>query len=321
MYLKATICVLLDIAPVSGGETGEGVKGGGRGGLWEYAVERDFVAPAMRTNVYLCAQTYIYAHKRINHTHVVNLMCFWVLYVYVCHDSFICGPWLIHANTCRLSHVYLVRVSVCGGHDTLVCVPWLIYTRDMTHSYEHMFLVWCVSWSYTCICVLIHQCACHDSFTSGTWLIAKWDMTHIYTFSWHTLVYLCHDTLMCVPWLINKWTWLIAKWDMTHIYHFLDLTRLPHLMCDVISYLDLGHDTLNVCHESFTCGTWLIWTHWLQFWCVSRSRIYMWVMTREYVCHDSFICETWLVHTWDVTHINTFPSIDVFRDLSWGGYG
>ena len=66
---------------------------------------------------------------------------------YMCHDSFIHVPWLIHTyamthfNTCAMTHSYMC-------HDSFIHVPWLIHTCAMTHSYM-----------------------CHDSFIYVTWLI------------------------------------------------------------------------------------------------------------------------------------------------------
>jgi len=49
-----------------------------------------------------------------------------VTHAYVCHDSFISVPWLIHK--CAMTHSY-----VC--HDSCIRVPGLIHTCNMTNSY------------------------------------------------------------------------------------------------------------------------------------------------------------------------------------------
>jgi len=138
---------------------------------------------------------------------------------YVCHDSFICVPWLIHSFICAtwlvhmrdVTHSYMcamTRSYVC--HDSFVYVPWLIHMCDMTHSY-----VW------------------HDSFICGTWLIHMCAMTHSYVW---------HDSFICVPWLIHSFicaTWLVHMRDVTHSY-----------MCDMTrSY---------AWRDSFVCATWLV---------------------------------------------------------------
>jgi len=51
----------------------------------------------------------------------------------VCHDSFMCVPWLVHvcgsaswAHSCRRSlHVRAMTCS-CVGHDSFTCVTWLV---------------------------------------------------------------------------------------------------------------------------------------------------------------------------------------------------
>ena len=57
----------------------------------------------------------------------------------MCHDSFICVPWLIHICATTFSYV-------C--HDSFTCVPcdmthsyvtWLIHMCATTHSYTHLF--------------------------------------------------------------------------------------------------------------------------------------------------------------------------------------
>ena len=118
---------------------------------------------------------------------------------YMCHDSFICVPWLIHM--CAMTHSYVchdsficdvnpciqgwgvrvcVCICVCGGgvagskspnspysyvwHDSFTCVPSLIHTCTMTHWY-----------------------VCHDAFVCVPWLIRTCAMTHSYV----TWLFLC----------------------------------------------------------------------------------------------------------------------------------
>jgi len=67
-------------------------------------------------------------------------------HAHMCHDSFICVPWIIHM--CEMARSYV-------WHDSFIRVTWLIHMCDMTHSY-----LW------------------RDSFTCVTWLIHMCDMTH-----------------------------------------------------------------------------------------------------------------------------------------------
>jgi len=125
-------------------------------------------------------------------------------------------PWMPLSGVCTMTHPY-----VC--HDSSICVPWLIHMCAMTHSY-----IWCDS--FICViwlihmCAMTHSCAWHDSFTCRPWLIHTCAMTHSYagkrdcsghTSHRHALKlstaevecamthsYMWHDSLICVTWLI-----------------------------------------------------------------------------------------------------------------------
>jgi len=96
-------------------------------------------------------------------------------------------------------------------------------------------------------------------------------------------------------------TWLIHMCDVTHSYvchdSFTCATWLIH-MCDMthsyvawlIHMCDMTH--LYVRHDSLMCATWHI-----PVWLV----IHTCDMTHSYMWHDSFICATWLIHIWDMT--------------------
>jgi len=79
---------------------------------------------------------------------------------YVCHDSFICVPWLIHM--CDTTHSYV-------WHDSFICVT---------------YLVWCASF----ICMTCHMCTTENapsaSGKSVVWLIHMCDMTHVHNKEW-----------------------------------------------------------------------------------------------------------------------------------------
>jgi len=83
---------------------------------------------------------------------------FWYLqhdsFIYVWHDSFICGTWLIHMRA--MTHSYVWHDS-----DSDTC--------NMTHSYK---------------CNMTHSYAGHDSFICGPWLIHIWDMTQLIPATW-----------------------------------------------------------------------------------------------------------------------------------------
>jgi len=119
-------------------------------------------------------------------------------------------------------------------HDSFTCVTWLIHMCDMTHSH-----VW------------------HDSFTCVTWLIHMCDMTHAHVWD---------DSFACVTWLTNICSYFLCVW-----------CDLLCLIC-VMTHSHMWHDSRT--HDSRThimCVLWLVMSH---------------------MCHDSFTCVTWLTNTW-----------------------
>jgi len=87
--------------------------------------------------------------------------------LYICHNSFICGTWLLtFAGLCAKGR----EAHNEATHGGLASVTWLIHICDTTHSY-----LW------------------HDSFIRVTRLIHMWDMSHSYVW---------HDSFICVPWLL-----------------------------------------------------------------------------------------------------------------------
>ena len=78
--------------------------------------------------------------------------------------------------------------------------------------------------------------------------------------------HVCHDSLLCVPWLIH-----MCAMTHSHVWHdsFICVPWLIHMCAMTHSY---------VCHDSFICVPWLI---------------HMCAMTHSHVCHDSFICDTY----------------------------
>ena len=154
---------------------------------------------------------------------------------YVCHDSFIRVPWLIHTMWTLVIHGSFIHKA------------WLIHVCDMTHSY-----VWQPF-------VLIRRApTIHDS--PETWLILLCDLTRSYV--WHdpsihvtwpnhtfdlTHPYMWQHSFMYLPWLIHvcamthscmchdsfiHMTWLIHICEMNHPWHdsFMYVTCLIHDM-------------------------------------------------------------------------------------------
>ena len=88
------------------------------------------------------------------------------------------------------------------------------------------------------------------------------------------LPYMCHDSLIFVPWLILMCAMVTCEID--EFYHG------RQARCDMCA---MAHS--YVWHDSFICVTWLI---------------HLCAMTHSYVWHDSFLCMPWLSHTCAITH-------------------
>ena len=105
--------------------------------------------------------------------------------------------------------------------------------------------------------------------------------------------YVCHDSFICV-------TYLIHKSEMTHSYvwHDTPVVRFPYAYKQVCTHLDISRS--NMWHDSFIYAT----TH-SYVWhdssifvtCNTPIRpslgVYKLAVTHSYVWHDSFICVTW----------------------------
>ena len=163
---------------------------------------------------------------------------------YVRHDSFIRVTWLIHTCDMNHSYVWHnssvcvtqklgmhsvgTRLKVCDmtdWHDSFTSVAWLIHICDMIWwdrnvGYVSMARTWlCVTWLIH-MCAVTHLCVTQKRGirSDGTHL-NMCDMTHSYvcrdssmcdtetwdTFRWHALVYVWHDSFICVPWLMYVW--------------------------------------------------------------------------------------------------------------------
>jgi len=199
--------------------------------------------------VYTCDMTYaaVFHAKKSVFMHMCEISD-----LFVRHDSFICGLWLIHTHD--MTHIYLTSceeefVHVYVWNDWMIYVPWLIRMWSMTHSFIRVTrLIYALLHAkrslFMYICEMTYLYVCHDSFLRGPWLIPTCDMTHTCLTSCeeeHIHAYMCHDLLICVPWLIHMchgtYEWLIRKLDllspwsddmceMTHSY-------VPWHICDI----------------------------------------------------------------------------------------
>jgi len=87
------------------------------------------------------------------------LSCAMTTHSYVCHDSCISVPWLIHV--CAMTHAYI-------WYDSFMCVTW---HRDMWRE-------WVTTWRELIrMCAMTRSHVCHDSFTCVPWLIHMCAMT------------------------------------------------------------------------------------------------------------------------------------------------
>ena len=126
--------------------------------------------------------------------HIFNVCKSNLTHEYVCHDSLICVPWLLH-----MFAMTPLRSYVCHDSFTFVCVPWHICIRMCLHLCHDSFL-------------LIHMCDMtpsyvrQDSFICVTWLMHTCAMTNSHA---------CHDSFICGPWLIY-----IRMCAMTHLHSY-----------------------------------------------------------------------------------------------------
>jgi len=138
------------------------------------------------------------------------------------------------------------------------------------------------------MCAMTHPNGCHDSLICVPWLIQIFVMTHSY---------LWHDSFI-------RAMWLVPTCDMTHSYvwhdSFICVTWLIHMF-------DKTH--LYVWHDSSICVTWLMHKCAMTHLYVSHH------ITHTSVCHDSYIVVTWLIQMCEMTHSDFWH--DSFIFVTW----
>jgi len=85
---------------------------------------------------------------------------------HVCHDSFICAPWLSHPHAFALYQHHSHLLHMCPvthsyvWHDAFICAPWLIHMCDMTRIHTastpqspHSYIVASFICMYDCVTV------------------------------------------------------------------------------------------------------------------------------------------------------------------------
>ena len=106
---------------------------------------------------------------------------------YVCHDSFICAPWLIHM--CAMTNSY-----VC--HDSFICVPWLIHMCAIIHSHLTVWIV--LRYRQRRISVKpLHGWLYHRSGQNPQQSALKWFSTPNWAASWLLRIFICWLAHLC----------------------------------------------------------------------------------------------------------------------------
>jgi len=238
---------------------------------------------------------------------------------------------------CAMTHFY-----VC--HDKFVCVPWLISMCAMTNLYVCQNSFVCVLW-LICMCAMTHLYVCHDSFVSVPWLICMGAMTHLYMWhdhpngdpprskfpvqshhgphvneSWPTCEWClhshspwpehpAHDSLICLTWLIYKWHHSCIH-EITRIYSYVScltsqhaihtLQRALHRLQRVRHILQRGWCTLVYIHMYHASLHDTPYTHSKE----PYTLVYIHMYHASFICNMTHSFVSWLIHKWHLSCIH-----------------
>jgi len=161
-------------------------------------------------------------------------------------------------------------------------------------------------WAWDClVCAMTRWYVWRDSldvYDVTRWTCVTWPVDMCYvtcSYEWkgcrmsERLSCMCHDSLICVTWLVNTLTWLVDMWTW---------------LVDMWTWLVMSVRLPCMCHDSLICVPWLVnmltWLFDMCTWPVDVCDVthsYEWrgcVKSVELpcMCHDSLICVTWLVN-------------------------
>jgi len=132
--------------------------------------------------------------------------------------------------------------------------------------------------------------------------------------------YVCHDSLICVPWLVDRCAVTRQYAHMTRWY--VDMTRwaCDCLVCAMTRWY-LRRDSFICPHDSLICVTWLVsmltWLVDMWPWLVD---MWTWLVMSVWLpctCHDSLIFVTWLVDVCDVTRWCVWRDSFTYEEHDW----
>jgi len=140
----------------------------------------------------------------------------------VWHDAFACVTWLIYL--CDMSSLYV-------WHDAFICAVGLIHVCDMTHANVYTWRLlrvpaqlWAMVCVLQCVAVICNELQCGTvSCSELQWVVVCCRscsvlpsvMIAVMCATTHSCV--CHDSFMCVPWLIRMCD-MIYTCEMVHSY-------------------------------------------------------------------------------------------------------
>ena len=281
----------------------------------------------MYTCIYQKKNVHIYIHIYV---HLCTFMYVYT-YLYVCVYVYDTKPVLIYIHT-DMYITWLISGSMAGvskrvSHDIFIRMTRRIPMLDMTHSYVTRGAIYIDttdiyvmyphnghdSWICDTRVRYIDTIASsvkrisHDDVMRMTWCNHMLDMTHSNVTLYQVLlarqsavqngpyICVCHDSYMCVPWLIQARQSAVQNGQHTATY------------CNTLQRTTTHYNTLQhtatvgsakrASRDGFTCVTWRIHkldsSRWVLQHCTGFARL-VWGrlrVHRAFVYSDSFVCD------------------------------